>query len=306
MNILVTGGAGFIGTNLAAYLHQVDEFSIRVLDNESLGRRENLEPFDIEFVKGDIRNRDDLAAALEGVDVVVHLAADTRVMDSIEDPANNFDHNVSGSFQLLNAMREMGVSRLVCASTGGAILGEVPPPVHEDMLPRPASPYGASKLMLEAYCSAFSQSFKMSCLALRFSNVYGPHSYHKGSVVAAFIRRIMQGKPLVVYGDGEQTRDFVFSYDIAQAIQDAIMQKQVSGVLQLGTGVATSVNTIIELLRETTGSQYSVDVEYRDFRRGEIVHSYCDISKARQAIGYDPTTELRDGILNTWEWFQSQ
>ena len=211
-----------------------------------------------------------------------------------------------GSFKLLNAMREQGVSRLVCASTGGAILGEVPPPVHEGMVPAPASPYGASKLMLEAYCSAFSQSFAMSCLALRFSNVYGPHSYHKGSVVAAFIRRIMQGKPLVVYGDGEQTRDFVFSYDIAQAIRDAILQKDVSGVLQLGTGVPTSVNTIIDLLREVAGAEYAVEVEYRDFRRGELVHTYCDISKARRIIDYDPKTELREGIRQTWEWFQNQ
>lgn len=304
MNILITGGAGFIGTNLIAFLAENEPFSIRVLDNESLGKREFLHEFPCDFVKGDIRSENDLERALDGVDVVVHLAADTRVMDSIEDPTKNFEHNVIGSFQLMNKMREMSVNRLVCASTGGAIIGDVPPPVNEEMPAKPSSPYGASKLALEGYCSAFSQSFNMSCLALRFSNVYGPYSFHKGSAVAAFIRQILNQETLVVYGDGNQTRDFVYSEDIAVAIRDALINPSVAGVLQLGTGVETSVNQLLEMLREVAGPRYPFNVEYRDHRDGEILYSYCDVSKAKRDLNYSPETDFLTGIKKTWDWFQ--
>ena len=160
--------------------------------------------------------------ALRRVDAVVHLAADTRVIDSIADPTRNFDVNVAGTFGLLNLMREVGVPRLVNASTGGAILGEAPPPVHEEMAPRPASPYGAAKASAEAYCSAFAASYGLDAVSLRFSNVYGPLSFHKGSVVAAFMRRILDDQPLVVYGDGSQTRDYVFVEDLCDGIVVAL------------------------------------------------------------------------------------
>lgn len=306
MRILITGGAGFIGINLMAYLAGRQGWETRIIDNESLGNREYLADFDCDFHYGDIRCNEDLMRALDGIDTVVHLAADTRVIDSIEDPTKNFEHNVAGSFNLLQCMRTTGIKRLVCASTGGAIIGEVPPPVHEAMVPQPASPYGASKLALEGYCSAFSQSYGMSCLALRFSNVYGPHSFHKGSAVAAFMRRILRGEPITVYGDGDQTRDFVYSQDIAQAITDALVRKDVSGVLQLGTGIETSVNRLIEILRHTVGPRYPVEVKYQPARAGEIQYSYCDVSKARLELEYDPETKLADGIARTWQWFLDQ
>jgi len=306
MNVLITGGAGFIGTNLLAFLTESEQFSVRVLDNEIMGKREHIAAFSCDFIEGDIRSEKDVERALYGMDVVVHLAADTRVMDSIEDPTKNFEHNVIGSFQLMNKMRQMKVNRLVCASTGGAIIGDVPPPVHEEMVPKPASPYGASKLALEGYCSAFSQSFNMSCLALRFSNVYGPYSFHKGSAVAAFIRQILNGDTLIVYGDGNQTRDFVYSQDVATAIRDALLNPGVAGVLQLGTGVETSINQLIEALRKVAGSKYPFNVEYRDHRAGEILYSCCDVSKARLELKYNPETELLNGIQKTWDWFLSQ
>ena len=194
MRLLITGGCGFVGANLIAYLNRTTSHDIPVLDNESLGKRQHIAGMRAEFIHGDIRDRDCLDAALKGVDAVVHLAADTRVIDSIDDPSHNFDVNVAGSFCLLQAMRAAGVRHLVNASTGGAILGEATPPVNEEMVPRPLSPYGAAKLAVEGYCSAFAASYGLKPVSLRFSNVYGPRSFHKGSVVAAFMKRILAGR----------------------------------------------------------------------------------------------------------------
>jgi UDP-glucose 4-epimerase len=231
---------------------------------------------------------------------VVHLAADTRVMDSVVDPAHNFESNVVGSFNLLELCRELGVHRVVAASTGGAILGEVEPPVHEQMAPQPTSPYGASKLMLEGYLSAYASSYGMSTCALRFSNVYGPRSFHKGSVVAHFYKQVLAGEPLVVYGDGSQTRDFLYAGDLVEAIRIAL-EGDAEGAYQLGSGAPTTVNELIEHMRTATG--LDLEVVYEDFRPGEIRDTWCDITKARQNLGFAPTTPLPDGLRRTWEWF---
>lgn len=301
-NILITGGCGFVGANLIDVLRQDTDVQIKVLDNESMGRREWISQFDVEFYESDIRNSAEVEKALVGVDTVVHLAADTRVMDSISNPVLNFETNVVGSFTLLSAMRKAGVQRIVNASTGGAILGEVPPPVDENMAPHPTSPYGASKLAVEGYLSAFSGAYGMAATSLRFSNVYGLYSYHKGSVVAHFLKNILLGQPLVVYGDGSQTRDYVFSQDLVRGIISAI-QSDVSGVYQLGTGKATSLNELIDIMRTIVGSQYDFDVEYKDFRDGEIRHTYCNIDKAKNALGYAPASGLTTGLSKTWDWF---
>ena len=198
--ILITGGAGFIGANLIERIH--DGHEIVVLDNESLGRQENIAQFDVDFIHGDIASDADLSRALEGVDKVVHLAADTRVMDSIEDPEKNFRANVIGSFRLLLACRQRGIESIVNASTGGAIIGEAEPPVHEEMVARPTAPYGASKLAVEGYCSAFNAAYGMRIVTLRFSNVYGPRSAHTASAVHHFFKEILAGRTLEVYGDG--------------------------------------------------------------------------------------------------------
>lgn len=301
--ILITGGCGFVGANLIETLREKTDYHIRVLDNESMGRADWIKQFDIDFIRGDIRNREDLRCALKNIDSVVHLAADTRVMDSIADPTLNFETNVVGSFALLTVMREMGVKRLVNASTGGAILGEVPPPVSEEMVPNPVSPYGASKLAVEGYCSAFAGAYGMSATSLRFSNVYGVHSYHKGSVVAHFFKNILAGRPLTVYGDGSQTRDYVFSRDLAVGILSA-MKSGKSGVFQLGTGRPTTINELIEEIRKVAVANYAFDVEYKNFREGEIRHTYCNIEKSRRELDYSPTTSLRNGLEVTWEWFK--
>lgn len=302
MKILITGGCGFVGTNLV-HLTTPAGHQVRVLDDESMGHRSALGDLEVEFVKGSVSDPEAVAAAVQGMDAIVHLAADTRVMDSIENPVRNFESNVIGSFTLLQGMREAGVKRIVAASTGGAILGEVPCPVHEEVMPRPLSPYGASKLAMEGYLSAFDGAYGFKCAALRFSNVYGPRSLHKGSVVAMFMRQIINGDELTVYGDGEQIRDYVYVDDLVKGIVTAL-QAEVAGVFQLGTGIPTTLNRLIAEIREVVGPLRDFKVNYIDKRDGEIVNTYCDISKAKAAFGYEVPTTLREGLADTWSWFQ--
>ena len=303
MRILITGGCGFVGSNLIARLHENENSFIRVIDNESLGRRQWIDEFGVDFVHGDIRNAEEVARALDGMDAVIHLAADSRVMDSIEDPAHNYDVNVRGTFVLLEAMRRQGVTRIISASTGGAIIGEASPPVNEEMVARPTSPYGAAKLAVEGYLSAYSGSYGFNAVSLRFSNVYGRRSYHKGSVVATFLKRILHGEAITVYGDGTQTRDYVFADDLCEGIIQA-MRTSCSGVFQLGTGIGTPINELIEVIRDIVEPKYQTKVEYDEFRNGELHRTWCDISKAARTFGYSPQTTLPDGIRETWDWFR--
>lgn len=300
MKVLITGGAGFVGSNLIARMQELGGYRVTVFDNEVLGKREFIADLEHEFISGDIRDRNAVRHALSGRDAVVHLASDTRVIPSIAEPAFNMEVNVLGSFNILECMRELGPHRLVSASTGGAIMGEANPPIHEEMCPRPASPYGASKLAVEGYCSAYAASYGMSCASLRFSNVYGPRSFHKGSVIAHFMKQILNGAPLEVFGDGTQTRDYVYVRDLTDGII-AALRSGFSGVLQLGTGRPTALNEIIGLLREVTGR--NPEVIFRDFRAGEVRATWCDIRQAGKQIGYEPVTRLRDGLAATWTWF---
>ncbi len=304
MKILITGGCGFIGANLAFQLKQLGGYELVIIDNETLGKREYVEGSGAKVHIGDIRDKDLLVKLMDGVDAVVHLAADTRVMDSIEDPQFNFDVNVVGTFNILTAMREAGVKRIINASTGGAILGEVEPPVNEDMLPNPLSPYGAAKLCAEGYLSAFTGSYGFNAVSLRFSNVYGPRSYHKGSVVAEFFKRILNGEELIVYGDGEQTRDYVYIDDLCDGIVQGLT-RDVSGPYQLGTGRGISINQLIDMMREVAGADYKVLTRHEPDRAGEILRSYCDISKAQKTLGYDPKMVLEQGLSETWDWFKT-
>jgi UDP-glucose 4-epimerase len=303
--ILITGGCGFIGSNLIQLLRQGGDIEIRVLDNESSGSKRDVAEFGVDFVAGDVGDAAAVTKALKGVDLVVHLAADTRVVDSIVAPERNFQSNVAGTFNLLCRMKDAGVKRIVNASTGGAILGDVEPPVHEEMAPSPLSPYGAAKLAAEGYCSAFAGAYGFEATSLRFSNVYGPRSYHKGSVVAHFFKQIVAGDELVVYGDGSQTRDYVFVEDLCEGIALA-MKSGRSGVFQLGTGIPTSINELIAQIKDVLGDEFPFTVRYEAFRPGEILRTWCDISKARGTLGYDPKTPLALGLSRTWKWFRER
>lgn len=305
MNILITGGCGFIGINLLDYFQKKTSNQIVVLDNLSIGKSEYLNEFDVEFIEGDIRDLNLVNQIMKKVDAVIHLAADTRVIDSIENPDYNFDVNVTGTYNLLCSARNHEVEKFVLASTGGAIVGEASPPVHEKMVPRPISPYGASKLCGEAYCSAFAGAYGMKTICLRFSNVYGPRSYHKGSVIAHFFKQILKRAPLIVYGNGEQTRDFVYVDDLSEVIQKALFVKDGGQPYQLGTGVETSINELMELTKHCVRNSYSLKIENAPARKGEIIRNFADISLAQNDLDFSPSVMLQEGLERTWAWFQS-
>src|SRR5215213_10847396 len=237
VNWLVTGGCGFIGTALIRSLMEEGGHAVRVVDNFAVGTREDLaaasdfvdisteEPGPIssgervELVAGDITDEDLALRAAEGADVIVHFAANTGVMPSVEDPRADCMSNVLGTLNYLEAARQGGVGRFVFASSGGTVIGEAEPPIHEEMVAHPVAPYGASKLAGEGYCSAYFQTFGIETMALRFGNVYGPLSGHKNSVVARFIKRATGGEMLEIYGDGTQTRDFIYVDDLIRAVR---------------------------------------------------------------------------------------
>ena len=303
--LLVTGGLGFIGSNLVHHLAGVSPDSeIRVLDDGSMGSPQDIAGTGARLTLGDIRDRARLEEAMRGADAIVHLAADTRVMDSIADPTKNFEVNVLGSFNVLDLARRLGVPRVVAASTGGAIIGERPPPYHEELAPRPIAPYGASKLAMEGYASAFGGAYGMTCVCLRFSNVYGPRSYNKASAVAKFFKQIINGETLTIFGDGSQRRDFVYVSDIVQAICRALRAEVPASVYQLGAGYSTDLNSLLSHMRRIVGPEHTFKVEYEDFRVGEVRDTTCLIDLVRSRLGYEPEVDLEEGLRRTWAWFQ--
>jgi UDP-glucose 4-epimerase len=312
MKLLVTGGCGFIGANLCEYLLDQGGYSLRVLDNLSTGRRGYLAQIyehtglGVEFIEGDIRDRGVVDQVTVGVDAVVHLAAKPSVVESLDHPQEVFQVNVMGTLNLLEACRQQGVSRFVLASSN-AVLGEQSPPTHEQMVPLPVSPYGASKLACEGLCSAYHGSFGIEAVALRLSNVYGPYCDHKTGVIPAFIRRARQGQPLVIYGDGTQTRDFIHVNDVARAIELALTYKAGAEnpqlAFQIGKGEPTEIREVAQriskLAKEDRGQ--SVELDFRDARPGEIVLNYSNPNRARECLGFTAEVSLNEGLAGLWK-----
>ena len=300
--VLVTGGCGFIGANLVRRIRDARGWSVRVVDDLRAGR-ESYVPADLaEVTIGDVADPDVLEPALEGVDAVVHLASQTGVLPSVEDPARDFEGSAMTTFRVLEACRRHGIARVVFASSGAAV-GDVTPPIHENIVPRPLSPYGAGKLAGEAYVQGFAGSFGMQTAALRFSNVYGPYSLHKDNAIPNFIRRCLRGERLEIFGDGSQTRDFIHVQDLCDGIIGAVAAGDIAGeVFQLGTSVETSVVELARLIQEVTGAE--VDIDYEERRAGEVYKSRVDISKAQRLLDFQPAIELREGLALTAEWYR--
>jgi UDP-glucose 4-epimerase len=302
-HVLVTGGAGFVGATLVRRL--VDSgHSVRVLDNYSTGDPAHLAGVDAELVEGDIRDTAALDAALAGIQAVIHLAAAGSVVMSVEDPVANFDVNVVGTFRVLDAARRAGVERTVQASTGGALIGNATPPVSETSLPKPISPYGASKLAGEGYACAFAHAYGLPTVALRFANVYGPWSARKRGAMTMFFRAIHAGEPIVIYGDGQSSRDYTHVDDIARALELALDSDVPGGtVLHIASGVETTVAELAELCASAAGAP-DHPVQYRPRRPGEVERNFASYDLARQVLGYEPSISREVGIPKTWQWFE--
>ncbi len=303
--VLVTGGAGFVGATLVRRLVASGHF-VRVFDNYTTGDPAHLTGVDAELVEGDIRDSAALDAALDGLDSVIHLAAAGSVVMSVQDPVANFDVNVVGTFRVLDAARRAGVERTVQASTGGALIGDATPPVDELSLPKPISPYGASKLAGEGYAHAFAKTYGLRTVALRFANVYGPWSGRKQGAMTKFFQALHGGEPIVIYGDGTSSRDYTHVDDISGALQLALENDVPGGtVLHIASGVETTVSELADLCRAAAGRP-DHPIEYRPKRPGEVDRNFASYDLAKQVLGYTPSIAREEGIRSTWQWFQEE
>ncbi len=299
---LVTGGAGFIGSHLCHALLAAGE-RVRVLDDFSSGRAENLSGLGIELLRGDIRDPEVCRQACAGVDFVFHLAAQVSVPQSLTAPELSFAVNTQGTFHLLQAARDCGVRRLIYSSTC-AVYGDLPElPKRESSPLRPLSPYAASKLAGEDWCQAFTHSYQLSTVRLRYFNVYGPRqdpgSPYSG-VLAIFKRQLSQHRACSIFGNGETTRDFVFVEDVAQANLAARTQPRAHGeVLNIGAGVETSLHSLYQTLADLAG--ISLPPVYGPARPGDIPRSVADLSHTRSILNWTPAWSLRDGLRRLWQ-----
>lgn len=324
LNWLVTGGCGFLGTAFIRTLVEEGGHAVRVVDNLSVGAREDLAGVcgfternsseglgafpgvgSVELLKGDILDEELALRAAVGADIIVHFAANTGVAPSVEDPRLDCLTNVVGILNYLEAARHAGVSCFVSASSGAA-LGEVEPPLSEEKVPHPVSPYGASKLSGEAYCSAYHKTFGVQTVALRFGNVYGPLSDHKNSAVAKFVRRAMNGERLEIYGSGAQTRDFVYIEDLVRAVYLAATVPDVGGeVFQIATSAETSVDEMVALLLPVLSEAGfdGIEVIKTEPRQGDVLRNYADTSKAARLLGWKAEVGLEEGLRRTVAYF---
>ncbi len=305
--VLVTGGAGFIGSHVAErYL--AEGFEVTVLDDLSHGKREHV-PAGAAFVQADVASPEARALLAEGAFTVLnHHAAQADVRVSVRDPVFDAQVNLLGLLNVLEGARAGGVRRVVFASSGGVVYGEGTPPFAEEAAKLPVSPYGVSKLGSEYYLAAYAQLYDLETVALRYANVYGPRQdpHGEAGVVAIFCDRLRAGQPVTVYGDGEQTRDYVHVSDVARAnLAATTCAVPPLGAIDdvafnVGTGVETSVNALVAGLREATGRP--VPVDRAPARAGELARSAVRIAKAARLWGWGPTCSLTAGLKQTYHW----
>ncbi len=305
MKALVTGGAGFIGSNIVKLLLEQNH-DVTVLDNLLSGYQENLDPFlaDIRFVKGDIRNSDDVDTAMQGNDVVFHLAASVGNKRSIDHPIEDAEINVLGTLNVLESMRRYDVRRIVSTSSAG-IFGELKTlPIDESHAIDPDSPYGVTKLASEKLVLAYGKLYKFQAICLRYFNVYGINQRFDayGNVIPIFAHKMFNNEPVTIFGDGEQTRDFVNVADVAQANLKAALATDAFGAFNLGSATRITINHLVEIMSEVSG--INPTVKYEAPRAGDVRDSLADISAAKEAFGYQPTVEIVDGLNEYMRWMR--
>lgn len=310
MKILVTGGAGFIGS------HIVDRFitdghSVVVLDDLSYGSKENIHQ-SAEFVEADIRSKEAHDLILEGkFDLILHAAAQKSVGYSVEEPIFDADVNILGTINLLEAAVKGSVPHFIFVSTGGAIYGDAKAiPTDEYAFAQPLSPYAASKYSTEVYLDYYAHQYGLHTVSMRLANVYGPRQDPKGEagVIAIFITQLLKGEKIFINGDGMQTRDYVHVLDVALAAKEIVdtITTVRGGIYNVGTGKQSSVLDLVQFVSAAVGNTDQPDVEHRSAVPGEVRHSALNTSKLSEAIGWQPHIQLQDGIAATVEWFKKQ
>lgn len=307
---LVTGGAGFIGSNLVRFLLRKEE-EVIVVDNFSTGRSANLEEVreHIHIVRGDVRDRDLMRELCKEVDFVYHQAALPSVARSVDNPWATNDHNVNGTLSVFLAARDAGVQRVIYATSSSAYGDGDELPKDESMCSSPSSPYAVSKYVGELYGAVFNDVYDIETVGLRYFNVFGPRQDPSSEYAAAipkFIDRYLREEPPVIYGDGEQTRDFTFIENVVQANWKAAHApgKAVNGeIFNVGCGQQVTVNQLVQVLKYITGAD--VEPVHDEPRPAEVRHSQANIQKAHDAFGYVPEVDVREGLRRTVDWFKS-
>ena len=304
--VLVTGGAGFIGSHLVRSLLDRGD-RVRVLDNLSTGSKANLAGLEVDFIEGDIRDAAVVQQSIKDVDFIFHLAAFISVAGSMEDPLACYEVNLNGSLNMLMQASQAGVRRVVLASSA-AVYGESESPVAENHPLNPQSPYAASKLAMEQAAKLFSQSFSLETVCLRFFNAYGPRQSPDSPYAAAipkFIQVMLAGEPATIHGDGQQTRDFVYVGDIVEAMLLAAGGDSIdSRIFNIAGGNSIPINELVETLQQFFPE--TPDPVFGPPRQGDLRFSEADISLAERSLGYRPRIDLQEGLEITVEWFKSR
>jgi UDP-glucose-4-epimerase GalE len=307
MKVLITGGAGFIGSHIAEALLKKN-YEVRILDNFSTGEKENIKGIKAEVIEGSITDKKTVDEAMKGIDYLFHQAAQVSVADSVKNPARTWDINIKGTKLVLNAAVKNKVKKVIVASSA-AVYGDDPQlPKREEMKPQPISPYGNSKLMNEYMAENEHRVNGLSAICLRYFNVYGPRQSPKSEyagVISKFIEKMTKGERPTIYGDGEQTRDFVYVEDVVNANILAMENEKVkSGVFNIATGKETSINELVRTINEILGK--NIQPIYEPAREGDIKRSVADITKAKRKLGYEPKYTLKDGLKKTIEWYEKR
>lgn len=304
---LITGGAGFIGSNICKKLVSDGAF-VRVVDNLLTGKKNNLADIldKVEFIEADMGDGSVAHSAMKDIDIVLHQGALPSVPKSIDEPAATHRHCLEATFTLLLAARDAGVKRFVYAASS-SVYGDTPTlPKVETMPPNPLSPYAVAKLAGEYYCSVFYQVFGLETISLRYFNVFGPHqdpTSQYAAAIPAFVTAILKDQPPTIFGDGEQTRDFTYIDNVVDANLLAARTKHTEGrVLNIACGQAVSVNEIINVINQLTGK--NIKPIYTDPRQGDVKHSLADITRAKKLIGYKPAIQFKEGLRLAIEWYQ--
>jgi nucleoside-diphosphate-sugar epimerase len=306
--VLVTGGAGFIGSHIAEGLAQGGA-RVRVIDDLSTGHRENLEEIkgEIDFHQASLADEDALRRALEGVELVFHEAAIPSVPRSVKNPVETHVACVDSTFSLLNQARSSGVRRVVYAASSSAYGDQPTLPKAEEMRPEPLSPYAVAKLVGEYYCQVFTRVYNLETVCLRYFNVFGPRqdpSSEYSGVISRFISVLLSNEQPVIYGDGEQSRDFTYVADVVAAnMRAAETTTGVGHVINFARGERTTLNQLLNILKSITG-RTDAEAEYREPRKGDVRHSLADITRAREMLGYEPRVSLEEGLQKTIDWWK--